>query len=82
MGKTQYGGSRKEKSEKKNLSYQNDLILDPFNGVGTTTKVAHELKRNYLGIDNAKKYCNIAKKRITTDLFNGIKNKKIARRNQ
>ena len=50
------------------FSYKNDLILDPFNGVGTTTKVAHELKRNYLGIDNAKKYCNVAKKRIMTNL--------------
>ena len=48
------------------FSYKNDLILDPFNGVGTTTKVAHELSRNYLGIDNAKKYCKVAKKRIST----------------
>ena len=46
------------------FSYKNDLILDPFNGVGTTTKVAHELKRNYLGIDNAKKYCNAARRRL------------------
>ena len=52
------------------FSFENDLILDPFNGVGTTTKVAHELNRNYLGIDNAKVYCNTAKKRITTNLFN------------
>ena len=52
------------------FSFENDLILDPFNGAGTTTKVAHELNRNYLGIDNAKKYCNVAKKRITTNLFN------------
>ena len=52
------------------FSFENDLILDPFNGVGTTTKVANELNRNYLGIDNAKKYCNVAKKRITTNLFN------------
>jgi|TARA_B100000315_G_scaffold259717_1_gene316836 DNA modification methylase len=52
------------------FSFKNDLILDPFNGVGTTTKVAHTMNRNYLGIDNAKKYCNIAKKRITKNLFN------------
>ena len=52
------------------FSFKNDLVLDPFNGVGTTTKVAHELNRSYLGIDNAKKYCNVAKKRITTNLFN------------
>jgi len=56
------------------FSFKDDLVLDPFNGVGTTTKVAHELNRSYLGIDNAKKYCNVAKKRITTNLFNFKKN--------
>ena len=59
------------------FSYKNDLILDPFNGVGTTTKVAHELKRNYLGIDNAKKYCNVAKKRIKKNDLSRIGHKTV-----
>lgn len=46
------------------FSYKNDIILDPFNGVGTTTKVAKELKRNYIGIDISKKYCETAENRL------------------
>lgn len=46
------------------FSYQNDIILDPFNGVGTTTLVASQLRRNYLGIDISQDYCNTALKRI------------------
>lgn len=46
------------------FSYQNDIVLDPFNGAGTTTFVAHKLKRRYIGIDISNEYCEIAKKRI------------------
>ena len=46
------------------FSYRNDLILDPFNGVGTTTLVAHRLGRRYCGIDVIPKYCRIAQHRI------------------
>ena len=46
------------------FSYQDDLILDPFNGVGTTTAVAHQLGRKYIGIDISEEYCNTAKERI------------------
>jgi DNA modification methylase len=46
------------------LSYKNDIVLDPFNGVGTTTKVAHDLERFYIGIDISKDYCKTALKRI------------------
>ncbi|MCR3922258.1 MAG: site-specific DNA-methyltransferase [Firmicutes bacterium] len=46
------------------FSFQGDFVLDPFNGVGTTTAVAQQLGRRYLGIDIAEKYCDIAKKRL------------------
>jgi len=46
------------------FSYKNDLVLDPFNGVGTTTLVAHELGRRYIGIDISESYCNTARQRI------------------
>ena len=46
------------------FSYQGDTILDPFNGVGTTTVVAKELKRKYLGIDISNKYCEAAERRL------------------
>ncbi len=41
-----------------------DIVLDPFNGTGTTTKVANDLNRKYIGIDLSKEYCNIAMKRL------------------
>lgn len=46
------------------FSYQGDTILDPFNGVGTTTAVAKKLKRNYLGIDISSEYCEAAERRL------------------
>ena len=33
-----------------------DLILDPFNGSGTTGKVAVRLGRSYIGVDIAREY--------------------------
>jgi site-specific DNA-methyltransferase (adenine-specific) len=45
-------------------SYENDLVLDPFNGSGQTTKVAHHFGRRYVGIDLVKDYVNLAKSRI------------------
>ena len=46
------------------FTFKNDVVLDPFNGVGTTTLVSHKLGRKYLGIDISKEYCETAKKRI------------------
>lgn len=46
------------------FSYQNDVILDPFNGVGTTTFVAKKLNRQFIGIDISEKYCKRAKNRL------------------
>lgn len=40
-----------------------DLILDPFNGSGTTGIVSKRLKRNYIGIDIDKNYLDITIKR-------------------
>lgn len=51
------------------FSFKNDIVLDPFNGVGTTTLVAKKLDRKYLGTDISKKYCKVAKKRINEILF-------------
>ncbi|HOL56782.1 MAG TPA: site-specific DNA-methyltransferase [Spirochaetota bacterium] len=46
------------------FSYKNDVVLDPFNGVGTTTYVAKKLGRRYIGIDISKDYCNKAIARL------------------
>ena len=49
-------------------SYPNDVILDPFNGSGQTTKVAKHLRRKFIGIDVYKKYVQLAKKRLKEPL--------------
>lgn len=46
------------------FSFKGDIILDPFNGVGTTTKVAKQTGRKYLGIDMSEEYCKKAKDRL------------------
>ena len=40
-----------------------DIVLDPFNGAGTTTLVADLLQRKYVGIELDNYYHNIAKER-------------------
>lgn len=51
------------------FSYQGDIILDPFNGAGTTTLVAERTGRNYIGIDISEEYCKIAENRIKTEVL-------------
>ena len=46
------------------FSYKGDIVLDPFNGAGTTTAVAKKINRRYIGIDISTAYCNTAKKRL------------------
>ena len=45
-------------------SYKGDIILDPFNGSGQTTKVAHNFARKYVGIDLMNEYVSLAKLRL------------------
>lgn len=40
------------------------VILDPFMGSGTTAVVAQGLKRNFIGIELSKEYCEMAEKRL------------------
>ena len=42
---------------------EGDLILDPFNGSGTTGIVANKLRRKYIGIDLEKEYLDLTIKR-------------------
>lgn len=46
------------------FSFKDDIVLDPFNGVGTTTYVAKKYNRKFLGIDISKEYCKTAKNRM------------------
>lgn len=46
------------------FSFENDIVLDPFNGAGTTTKVARQLNRRFLGIDISEEYTKKALQRL------------------
>ena len=45
-------------------SNEDDLVLDPMCGSGTTCKMAHSLNRRWIGIDMTEEYCDITKQRV------------------
>lgn len=45
-------------------SKENDLILDPFNGSGTTGIACLKLNRRYIGIEKEQEYLELTKKRF------------------
>ena len=47
-----------------NSTKENEIVLDPFLGVGTTAIASKETNRQYIGIELDEKYFNIAKERI------------------
>ena len=53
------------------LSWSNegDIVLDPMNGSGTTTKMAKKLGRNYIGIEISPEYCKIANQRLAQEVL-------------
>ena len=52
-------------------SKEGDLVLDPFNGSGTTGIVANKMKRKYIGIELDENYLEITKKRFIGGVDNG-----------
>jgi site-specific DNA-methyltransferase (adenine-specific) len=46
------------------FTYRNDIILDPFNGAGTTSLAAHRYGRRFIGIDLSRDYCAVALQRL------------------
>jgi site-specific DNA-methyltransferase (adenine-specific) len=45
-------------------SNEGDIVLDPFNGSGTTVVSAALLRRKFVGIDQSQKYVNFAQQRL------------------
>jgi site-specific DNA-methyltransferase (adenine-specific)/site-specific DNA-methyltransferase (cytosine-N4-specific) len=46
------------------FTQENDIVLDPFVGSGTTSRVAKRLNRNSIGIELLPEYYELAKERI------------------
>ena len=49
---------------------ENDIVLDPFVGTGTTVIAAKRLGRKFIGIDIDEKYVNITKNKLSKELAN------------
>lgn len=49
-------------------SKENDIILDPYLGSGTTAIACIKQNRNYIGIEQSKEYCDIANQRIKDEV--------------
>jgi modification methylase len=43
------------------FSNEGDVVLDPFSGSGTTSKVAKDLNRNYIGFEISPDYCELSR---------------------
>lgn len=54
------------------FSFYNEVVLDPFCGIGTTGKVSLQLGRRFVGFDTNNKYLNIARRNIKTISSDGF----------
>lgn len=52
-------------------SNEEDIVLDPFMGSGTTAKMAKLSNRNYIGFEISEEYCSVANKRISEHIIGG-----------
>lgn len=50
-------------------TFENQIILDPFAGSGSTLVAAKHLNRRFIGIEAEEKYVKIARGRLKKDLF-------------
>ena len=49
------------------MSSRGDIVLDPMFGVGTTAVACIKTKRNFIGIEQDAKYCEIAQRRLAQE---------------
>lgn len=51
------------------FTHKGELVVDPFNGSGTTLVAANDLNRNAIGFDISKEYCELSDSRLQPGLF-------------
>ncbi len=56
----------------KTWSNEGEIVYDPFMGSGTTAKVAHLLKRKWLGSEISKEYTDIAEERLKEHIIDNL----------
>lgn len=52
-----------------NHSEENDIILDPFSGSGTTLKSAKDLGRQFIGCEISEEYCEVIRERVGCEII-------------
>jgi DNA modification methylase len=53
------------------FTHRGELVLDPFNGAGTTLLAAKDLERNAIGFDINEKYCTLSNSRLAQTQLTG-----------
>ena len=61
----------------KTSSNEEDLVLDPFGGTGTTSAVAKKLKREFITMEISKEYYEVILKRLNGKILEIKRNKKV-----
>ena len=56
----------------KTYSNENNIILDPFMGSGTTAVACKQLQRNFIGFEINPEYCKIAEKRLSQQTLHDL----------
>ena len=54
------------------FTHKGQLVLDPFNGIGTTLLAVQDLNRNGVGFDINEKYCSTSKNRLAQAKSSGL----------
>lgn len=55
-------------------SFKNDVVLDPFAGIGTVADVAFDMQRRFVIIESEKKYVDIATEKLIKKMGSKAKN--------